>query len=46
MRLILEEYNLELIYIEGSKNIAADTLSRLDIETNDPFKSSQYARHF
>ena len=30
-RLILEEYNPELIYIQGSKNIAADTLSRLDI---------------
>ena len=30
-RLILEEYRPELIYIQGSKNIAADTLSRLDI---------------
>ena len=30
-RLILEEYNPELLYIQGSKNIAADALSRLDI---------------
>ena len=30
-RLILEEYSPELIYIPGSKNIAADVLSRLDI---------------
>ena len=30
-RLILEEYNPQLIHIQGSKNIAADTLSRLDI---------------
>ena len=29
-RLILEEYNPELIYIQGSKNIAADALSRLN----------------
>ena len=30
-RLILEEYDSELIYIQGSKNIAFDALSRLDI---------------
>ena len=30
-RLIFEEYSPELIYIQGSKNIAADVLSRLDI---------------
>ena len=37
--LILEEYNPELIYIQGSKNIAADTLSRLDIvDTPNPVK--------
>ena len=30
-RLILEEYNPEIIYIQGSKNIVADALSRLDI---------------
>ena len=30
-RLILKEYSPELIYIQGSQNIAADTLSRLDI---------------
>ena len=32
---ILEEFNPELIYIQGSKNIAANALSRLDIvDTN------------
>ena len=37
--LILEEYNPELIYIQGSNTIAADTLSRLDIvDTNSPIK--------
>ena len=30
-RLNLEEYSLELIYIQGSKNATADALSRLDI---------------
>ena len=30
-RLILEEYSPELIYIQGSKNIAANALSRLNI---------------
>ena len=30
-RLILEQYKPELIYIQGSKNIAAEALSRLDI---------------
>ena len=31
------EYNPELIYTQGSKNIAADSLSRLDVvDTNNP----------
>ena len=30
-RFILEEYNPEIICVQGSKNIAADALSRLDI---------------
>ena len=39
-RLILEEYRPELIYIQGSKNIAADALSRLDIvDTPNPVKN-------
>ena len=38
-RLILEEYNPELIYKQGFKNIVADALSRLDIvDTNNPIK--------
>ena len=38
-RLILEEYNPELTYIQGSKNIAADALIRLDIvDINNPIK--------
>ena len=38
-RFILEEYNPQLIYIQGSKNIAADALSRLDIvDNNNPIK--------
>ena len=34
-RLILEEYGPELIYIQGKKNVVADALSRLDLETED-----------
>ena len=34
-----EKYIPEFIYIQGSKNIAADALSRLDIvDTNNPIK--------
>ena len=49
-RLILEEYSLvELIYIQDSKNIAVDALSRLDIfDSNNPIKPniSSLAGHF
>ena len=34
-RLILEEYNPELIYLPGDKNIVADALSRLELTTDD-----------
>ena len=47
--LILEEYNPELIYIQDSKNITADALSRLDIvDTNNLIKPnmSSLAAHF
>ena len=38
---ILEDYIPELIYIQGSKNIAADALSRLDIvDTPNPVKNN------
>ena len=33
-RLIIEEFNPELIYIKGERNIVADALSRLDIESS------------
>ena len=40
-RLPLEEYNPELIHIQGSKSISADALSRLDIvDTNNLIKSN------
>ena len=40
-RLILEGYSPELIHIQGSKNIAADALNRLDIvDTPNPVKNS------
>ena len=40
-RLIFEEYNPELIYIQGSKNIAAEVLSRLDIvDALNPVKNN------
>ena len=40
-RLILEEYSPKLIYIQGSKNISADVLSRLDIvDTPNPVKNN------
>ena len=36
-RLILEEYSPELIQIQGSKNITADALRRLDtVDTLNP----------
>ena len=35
-RLIIEEFNPELHYIKGERNIVADALSRLDIDTNAP----------
>ena len=35
-RLILEEYGPELIYIQGNKNVVADALSRLDLNTDEP----------
>jgi hypothetical protein len=31
-RLILEEYGPEIIYVKGSTNIAADALSRLNLQ--------------
>ena len=48
-RLILEEYNPELTYIQDYKTIAAGALSRLDIvDTNNPIKvnMSSLAEHF
>ena len=40
-RLILEEYNPELIYTQGSENISTDLTSRLDIVyINNPIKSN------
>ena len=49
LRLIQEEYNPELTYIQGSKNIVADALSIFDIvDTNNPIKPnmSSLAEHF
>ena len=41
MRLILKEYSPKLIYIQCSKNIAADALSRLDkVDTPNPVKTN------
>ena len=48
-RLILEEYSPELIYIQGSKNVAADALSRLELtETTKPITADaqSLAEHF
>ena len=48
-RLILEEYSPELIYIQGSKNVAADALSRLELtETAKPITADaqSLAEHF
>ena len=39
-RLILDEYSPESIYVQGSKNVAADAFSRLDIvDTPNPVTS-------
>ena len=35
-RLLLEEYGCKLKYIEGKKNVVADTLSRLDLVGTTP----------
>ena len=48
-RLILEEYSPELVYIQGSKNVAADALSRLELTTDaEPIKADaqSLAEHF
>ena len=48
-RHILEEYDPELIYKKGSKNITADAFSRLDkVDTKNPIKPnmSSLAEHF
>ena len=48
-RLILEEHNSEFIYTQGSKNIKADALSRLDIvDSSNPIKTNMSfsAEHF
>lgn len=46
-RLILEEYGPELRYIKGSKNIVADSLSRLDIlEDSNQKTGSELATHY
>ena len=43
-KLLLEEYNSKPIYIQGSKNITADLLSRLDMV--DTPKMSSLAENF
>ena len=48
-RLILKEYSPELIYIHSSKNVTADALSRLDLDTNAvPIQATAHdmAEHF
>jgi len=48
-RLILEEYSPELVYIQGSKNVAADALSWLELATDaEPIKADaqSLAEHF
>ena len=37
-RLVLEEYGCEIVYIEGTKNVVADALSRLDYDENSEMK--------
>ena len=41
-RLILEEYNPELIYIKGNKNIVADALSRMEMLDSAESKSIEH----
>ena len=33
--LLIEEYSLKLTYIKGEKNIVADALSKLEIDSSD-----------
>ena len=43
-RLFLEEYSPELVYIQGSKNVAANALSRLDLDTDTvPVKATEHS---
>ena len=39
-RMVLEEYNPELIYLKGADNIVADALSRLDLIPDDSDEAS------
>ena len=39
-RLVLEEYNPELIYIKGGDNIVADALSRLELLPDEPSRET------
>ena len=41
-RLIVEEYSPTIKYLEGSKNIAADALSRLPIADNSSTNNNTY----
>jgi hypothetical protein len=41
-RLLLEEFNLELVYIKGAHNVVADALSRLDI-TSKSLEATLYS---
>ena len=42
-RLLIEEYGTDIKYIEGKKNIVADTLSRLLYSTEELMKFENYA---
>ena len=42
-RLLIEEYGAEIRYIEGTKNVVADTLSRLTYSTAEIMKFENYA---
>ena len=42
----MEEYNPELIYIQGTKNIVADALSRLDCDETSLATEEEVADYF
>ena len=40
--MLLEEYGAEIRHIEGTKNVVADTLSRMDFDSSEAMKHEAF----